>query len=571
VKRREFLRLLGLGGAAVLRPSPFPDQPGRRAEAAAPRELRTEVVVAGGGLGGVAAALAACRAGRSVVMTEETDWIGGQLTQQAVPPDEHPWIESFGSTGSYRDLRERIRSYYRRNYPLSPAARREARLNPGNGDVSSLCCEPRVALAALSEMLAPWVSAGRLAILLEHRAVGAESTGDRVGSLTVRDLRSGAERMLRAPYFIDATELGDLLPLSGTEHVLGAESRKETGEPHAGEEPRPRNQQAFTACFAMDHLPGEDHRIDRPADYDFWRAYFPKLSPPWPGPLLSWNATHPVTGRSRAHGFDPGSPARGAGGLWTYRRIADRKLFEEGAYRSDICLVNWPQNDYLLGNLSGVAAEEAESHRRRARELSLALLYWLQTEAPRRDGGTGWPGLRLRPDLVGTADGLAKHVYVRESRRIRAEFTVLEEHVGTEARRARAGKGAEEVTAERFPDSVGVGSYRIDLHPSSLGDNYLDLSSLPFQIPLGALLPRRVENLLPGAKNLGVTHITNGCYRLHPVEWNVGEAAGALAAFSLLKGEPPRRIRNHPPLLEEFQRLLRKDGVELEWPRLLPR
>lgn len=40
-----------------------------------------------------------------------------------------------------------------------------------------------------------------------------------------------------------------------------------------------------------------------------------------------------------------------------------------------------------------------------------------------------------------------------------------------------------------------------------------------------------MENLLPGAKNLGTTHITNGCHRLHPVEWNVGEAAGALAAF----------------------------------------
>ena len=52
----------------------------------------------------------------------------------------------------------------------------------------------------------------------------------------------------------------------------------------------------------------------------------------------------------------------------------------------------------------------------------------------------------------------------------------------------------------------------------------------PFQIPLGALLPIRVENLLPACKNLGVTHITNGAYRLHPVEWNTGEAAGMIAS-----------------------------------------
>ena len=100
---------------------------------------------------------------------------------------------------------------------------------------------------------------------------------------------------------------------------------------------------------------------------------------------------------------------------------------------------------------------------------------------------------------------------------------VTEQHVGYEAREGRP--------AETFYDSVGVGSYRIDLHPSTSQRNYIDISSWPFQIPLGALIPIRVENLLPACKNLGVTHITNGCYRLHPVEWNIGEAAGHLAAL----------------------------------------
>jgi hypothetical protein len=172
--------------------------------------------------------------------------------------------------------------------------------------------------------------------------------------------------------------------------------------------------------------------------------------------------------------------------------------------------------------------------------------------------------------VVGTEDGLAKYPYVRESRRIRAEFTVLEQHVGTEARR-RTRDGGGDPVAEPFADAVRVGSYRIDLHPTSGGDNYLDVSSLPFQIPLGALLPRRVENLLPAGKNLGVTHITNGCYRLHPVEWNVGEAAGALAAFCRQRREPPRQVRRNPKLLEELQKCLAADGVELSWPRLTPR
>jgi hypothetical protein len=127
-----------------------------------------------------------------------------------------------------------------------------------------------------------------------------------------------------------------------------------------------------------------------------------------------------------------------------------------------------------------------------------------------------------------------------------------------------------DMRSERFADTVGIGHYRIDLHISTGGDNYIDVSSLPFQIPLGALIPQRVENLLPACKNLGVTHITNGCYRLHPVEWNIGESAGSLAAFCITKKVRPREVRERKELLEEFQKLLRDQGVELEWPRTHP-
>jgi hypothetical protein len=172
---------------------------------------------------------------------------------------------------------------------------------------------------------------------------------------------------------------------------------------------------------------------------------------------------------------------------------------------------------------------------------------------------------------MGSDDGLALYPYIRESRRIQAEFTVVEEHVGTDARMKATGKSREEVTAEVFSDSVGIGSYRIDLHPSSGGDNYIDVSSLPFQIPLGALIPKRVDNLIPACKNLGVTHITNGCYRLHPVEWNIGEAAGALAAHAISVRETPRAIRAGAKKLAALQQSLTAQGFELAWPRLAPR
>jgi hypothetical protein len=563
MNRRQFVQNLGAGLF-------YPFLPRANQNSRLPAKF--DLVILGGGLGGCAAALAAARNGLTVVLTEETEWIGGQMTAQAVPPDEHPWIEQFGATTSYRDFRNRIRDFYRRNYPLTAEARRREHLNPGNGRVSRLCHEPRVALAVLHEMLAPYTSAGHLTILNRHKAVAAESDRDFVRAVTVRDLITGKETSLSAPYFVDATETGEILPLAGVEYVCGFESQKDTQEPHAPAEAQPANMQSFTCCFAIDHLAGEDHTIERPGEYDFWRNYVPKLRPDWPGRLLSWEMTDTITLKTRPVAFDPtGEGPAGRLNLWLYRRIADRQLFVDGTYRSDICLVNWPQNDYWLGNLYENSREEAARHLARGKELSLSLLYWMQTEAPRPDGGAGWRGLRLRRDLVGTEDGLAKYPYIRESHRIRAEFTVLEQHVGTDARMKLTGKSRDELSAEPFLDSVGIGSYRIDLHPSSGGDNYIDVSSLPFQIPLGALIPRRVENLLPACKNLGVTHITNGCYRLHPVEWNIGESVGSLVAFCLRKKEPPRRVRNNKPLLVDFQRLLQDQGVEISWPKITPR
>ncbi len=251
--------------------------------------------------------------------------------------------------------------------------------------------------------------------------------------------------------------------------------------------------------------------------------------------------------------------------LWLYRRIINKNNFKPGTYDGDITIVNWPQNDYFPGNIIDVSQKEFNKHIDAAKQLSLSLFYWLQTEAPRPDGGLGWPGLRLRKDVMGTADGLAKYPYIREARRIKALFTVLEEHVGAENRKLVAGPEAGKKSAD-FYDSVGVGYYHIDLHPSSDGDNYIDFGSLPFQIPLGSLLPQRMNNLLPANKNIGTTHITNGCYRLHPVEWSIGEAVGSLIAFARNKKVPPRAVRERKDLLSEFQNWIRKQGIETHWP-----
>ncbi|WNQ12744.1 FAD-dependent oxidoreductase [Paenibacillus aurantius] len=519
------------------------------------KHLQADIVIIGGGTGGCAAALAAASAGHRVILTEETDWIGGQLTSQAVPPDEHPWIEKFGSTASYREFRSRVREYYARNFPLVKPAPAHQPFNPGNATVSRIAHEPRAALAVLRDMLAPYVHSGRLTILYGCRPVDAETEGDSVRSVTVADSLTGDQIVLTAPYFVDATEEGDVLPLAGVEYVTGSESIKETGEPHALEgDADPMDMQAFTHCFAMDYIEGEDFTIPKPAQYDFWNAYRADF---WPDKQLSWAGLVPHTLEPVRYSLFPDGKSFS---LWKYRRLIDRSQFREGTFASDVTNVNWPANDYWLGPIIDVPAEERAKHLEGARQLSLSLLYWMQTEAPRPDGKAGYPGLRLRPDIVGTEDGLAKTHYVRESRRIRAELTVVEQHLNPDLR--------PDGTAENYPDSVGVGSYRIDLHPSTGLRTYIDVSSLPFQIPLGSLLPVRVNNLLPACKNIGTTHITNGCYRLHPVEWNIGESVGYLLAFCLSRGAVPRQVRSEESLLAEYQSMLQEAGVELKWPSI---
>ncbi len=534
-------------------------------------ELEADIAVIGGSLGGYAAALTALESGRTVVLTEETDWIGGQLTSQAVPPDENPWIETSGANRSYQEFRRSVRDYYRRHYPLTDDARRDPVLNPGNGSVSRLCHEPRVALAVMTDTLARFVSSGQLRVLTNHRPVQVEVENDKVKAVRVRDRLTGDVRVIRGKIFLDATEMGDLAELAAVEHVTGFESRAETAEPLAPETAQPANHQAFTVCFALEHRPGETHTIDKPADYDFWRNYEPKLKPAWTGKLLSFTYSNPITLEPRTLAFDPTKPDEA--GWWKYRRIVDAAKFVPGTYpASGVCLVNWPQNDYLPGNLHGpgITPAEAEKHLNGGRQLSLSLVYWMQTEAPRPDGGTGWPGLKLRGDLLGTEDGLAKAPYIRESRRYRTKFTVTTGHVATDERKKEKPAANSALEAEPFPDSVGIGAYRIDLHPSTGGDNYIDLSSLPFRIPLGSLIPIRLRNLLPACKNLGVTHLTNGCYRLHPVEWGIGEAAGALAAFCIAKNTEPLAIYESANPRSDYFRSLEFRGVRRSWEQTRP-
>lgn len=521
---------------------------------------QTDVVVIGGGLGGCMAALAAAKQGLTVTLTEPTDWLGGQLTSQAVPPDEHRWIERTGATATFREFRERVRDYYRRNYPLTDEAMNNPILNPGNGWVSRLAHEPKIALDVLHEMLSPYLHTQRIQVLYHTVPVEVATEYDRIVSVTVSHTQAvgtvNEYTQLIGQYYLDATEEGDLLAQSGTEFVSGAESKSDANEPHALEHADPLDMQSITHVAAVDYVEGEDFTIDKPAEYEYWREYMPSFSR---FPILSWYASD-ANDTTKLKEFTLFPNDQGITSLWDYRRIIDPAIWQQPLREQiqEVSLLNWAQNDYYAGAVTGVPIYERTQNLESARQLTFSLVYWLQTEAPRLDGGKGFPGIRLRGDILGTADGLAKAPYIRESRRIKALYTITEHDVSKELR------GAEGI--KRYEDSVGVGSYSLDLHPTVKTHRTFYIPNYPFEIPLGSLIPVRVKNLLPACKNIGMTQIAGGCYRLHPVEWNIGESAGYLAAYAIQQGITPREVYESTEHVSRYQDMLIEAGVVIHWP-----
>lgn len=505
-----------------------------------------DVAVIGGGLGGVAAALAACRAGAHVCLTEETVWLGGQATSQGVSAlDEHDHIETFGATASYYEFRESIREQYRRRFDLSDKAQAAPFLNPGGAWVSRLCFEPSVGVMAIVAMLLPHVTAERLQILYRTRPVEVARDGDVITAVTVSD-DLGQHSTIHASWFLDATELGDLLPLADTPWVTGAESVEQTGEPDARQDaPAPELTQTWTMPFVVDVCPGEDHTIEPPAEYERMRAEQPFT-------LTMRYGTRDLTYKV----FDAVPDLPGA--FWTYRRILAADHFAAGQVQGDVAMINWAGNDFKGGDLVAATPTERKDLIRRAKDLSRGLLYWLQTDVPRDDGnGHGYPELRLRTDALGTTDGMSMMPYIRESRRIVARTTIRQQDV--------AATHQADARAAHFDDSVGLGWYPIDIHGMP-GDVAATGPTRPFQLPLGALIPRDgPANLLAACKNIGTTHMTNGCYRLHPIEWNIGEAAGALAAFCLDEDCGAAAVHTQTDRLRRLQARLVADGVPLYW------
>jgi len=479
-------------------------------------EVSCDVLVAGAGMGGIGAVLAAARHGRTVCLTEETDWIGGQATAGGVSAlDENRFIEIAGGTREYYRFRSAIRAAYGGVF------------NPGNCYVSALCFEPRIGVEALRKMIA----GPSIRLFLRTQVIALEKSGPRFTSAIAWEFEQRSAVRFRFRWVLDATEMGDLLPLAKLPYVAGSEPKSQTGEPHAGAEPNPGCVQSFTYPFAVERRDGEHHAIPKPADYDSIRKrqdFTLRIDYPvengWKGAV-----------EYSMYGEDPPIP----------NNMSPRPFFRWRRLRvkpTEIALMNWPRQDYAAESILDREPAELARILQAAKRTSLAFLYWLQTEL-------GHPELLLRSDVMDTADGFSKYPYVRESRRLIARGRVVEQDIVEEYNPGPR--------ARRFDDSIGTGFYMVDIHPCGSGERGRMMMPRPFQIPMAALLPREEVNFLPAGKNIGVTHLTNGAFRLHPVEWMVGEAAGTIAALAMAHGALPSP--------GDVQEDLARAGVPLVW------
>ncbi|MEO7653531.1 MAG: FAD-dependent oxidoreductase, partial [Bryobacteraceae bacterium] len=511
---------------------------------AKPAEFTCDVLIAGAGMGGISAAITAGRRGHSVCLTEETSWIGGQMTAGGVSAlDENRFIEFSGGTRSYYELRNGIRQHYRERYKLSPAAALE-NLNPGSCYVSPLCFEPRAGLTVLEAMLKKHP---KVRLLLRTQVFQLEVTAGRIHSALAYRFDSADVVRIRPRFVLDATELGDLLPLAGVPYVAGSEPRSDTGEPHAALAANPSCVQSFTYPFAIEYRPGEKRPIVKPSGYEKFRDGQPFSL------LVNYSVEYGWKGnvQYKMFGDDPPVPNNmSPGPFFSWRRLLAAKNFTGPNAPRDLALINWPRQDYHSESLLDRTPADTARVLQQAKRVSLSFLYWLQNDLARDDGrGKGYPELALRPDVMGTDDGLSKYPYIRESRRIRAKGRVVEQDIVDEYQ-----KGPR---AKPFSDSIGTGFYMVDIHPCGANERGRMMMPKPFQIPMSTLIPQGVRNCLPAGKNIGVTHLTNGAFRLHPVEWNVGEAAATIASLALRDGAMPEP--------GAVQTELARAGVPLVW------
>lgn len=512
-----------------------------------------DIVVAGAGSGGWAAAVQAARMGARVLLIEETDWIGGQMSCAGVTTmdEDSVWMKfPVRERGLYREFHESM-SLYNQTLDKDPFV-----AYYGYPDQLEGGYEPK----AVRAVLCGFIKEAGLDLSLRTRVVAVKKQGDVVTGATLL-LADGSRSDVTCKVLIDATEYGDVIPLTGARYRVG-NSTSDKLDP---------------AALVQDHT---------------WTAIVREYPEGVPEHLQI---------KSPPPGYEKGSGKRyknyandgimlwgGAGkGIkghrnwrvyFTWRGMADADSSvtgERSHQRHTQCGFNGG-NDYPVT----VATIENPAQRlldeREGIYKTLGALYYFQHEL-----GVNWSlaedegyatsynrekmkALDLRSDLEAIAVHLPQQPYVRECRRIIGVQTLTAHDLGRFEQ------------AKHVSSSVAMGDYFMDLDhgktahaiEADLDGGELPEGGGPFQVPFEVFIPEKIDGFLPAEKNLSQSRLANGATRLQPITILTGQAAGSIAALAVKLGVQPRALdpmQVQRALLDAGSTLIQRWYADVPW------
>ena len=567
-----------------------------------------EVVVIGGTLGGVAAASHAMKTGVTTCLIELTPWLGGQVSSQGVSAIDESramrWRRNFSpSWESFKALLKRQPVYL----PFWTGLPPEKTVDQVNSCwVGELCFTPRAGATAAEMLMREAATASphsRWATSTAFKGAAFDASGRYVTAIYgVRRIPYDADYVPtgrlsqelerwydwsddaiynkipirlqpppnRSMIVIDATDTGELVGWANLPHRLGSDAQSFTGEVNAPPKDNPDCTQAYTYPFVLATLNDKNESLKT----------LQKLEP-----ALS-RADHRKE-------FDlEGFAFFNFGSVFNYRRIVSQLPGDTQVNITrpgEMTLINWNKgNDWhfmdpplvftdedirlsgqrqdWLGGLSVESLHQGELH-------ALMFAEWLmETEATNKLPLTLLTGADAP---LGTQSGLSMVPYIREGRRILGRPAY-----GQDSFMAVEADLREDMTGGRnfSPTAVALAHYDIDIHGcryrswrptyEAAGASIKEFVVRPLQIPLEALVPQGVDNVLIGGKSMAVSHIVNGVTRVHYGEWSVGGAAGATAGWLLRHARPydltPAQIvvTGQMPALQAF---LVEQGLRFTW------
>ncbi|MBV9988036.1 MAG: FAD-dependent oxidoreductase [Chitinophagaceae bacterium] len=437
------------------------------------KKLQTQVLVVGGGTGGVAAGIQSARTGAQTVIVEQTGWLGGMLTAAGVScTDGNAALHS----GIWEEFRQALYKHY-------------GTRNLETGWVSETCFEPHVG----DSIFKAWAAREtNLKVYYGWYFDRALKTGNKVTGAAFVNSR-GEHMEVEAMFTIDATELGDVFASAGAAYDLGTEDSSQSGEKIAPGRSAMIQDLTWTATL-KNFGKGADKTIPVPPGYEATRYYCSTSDAPCNGSPYAMNTLKVL---------DYGKLSVPKGSPYKY-------------------MLNWPAhgNDCYL-NVVELKPIEREQEYRKAKDQTLGFIHFLQTKLKQKNIGLA------EDEMDG---GMAFIPYNREGRRVRGKVRFNVDHMRAP------------YDYKLYRTGIAVGDYPVDHHHGQYPGRppSIPFPKVPaFNIPLGALLPERISNLVVCEKGISVSNIANGSTRLQPVVLLTGQAAGLLAATKVLRGEDP--------------------------------